>query len=163
MKLCSLSIRRTIVEPLVAAQSLHGEHVAQVILAAAVGVHVMVVIVITDQVTYRSLADSGLSWWRVKVERLLLLRVRSRRVAPANSSFAMIMPLGRMLVGFEIDWRLNMGKSSSLVHRVVDVRLLEQHVGRVIKAVSVGQTHAWVRVEVWTARRIMVVWPVVIA
>ena len=158
-----MSIRGTIVESLVAAQSLHGEHVAQVILTAAVGVHVVVVIVITDQVTYRSLTDPRFSWWRVKVERLLLLRVRSRRVAPANSSFAMIMPLGRMLVGFEIDWRLNMGKSSSLVHRVVDVRLLEQHVGRVIKAVSVGQTHAWVRVEVWTAGRIMVVWPVVIA
>ena len=164
MEIDSLLISRTAVEPLICAQSLHSKHVAKVILASTVGIHVVIIIFVTHHVAHRSLSATRLfSWWRVKVERLLLLRVRSRRVAPANSSFAMIMPLGRMLVGFEIDWRLNMGKSSSLVHRVVDVRLLEQHVGRVIKAVSVGQTHAWVRVEVWTAGRIMVVWPVVIA
>jgi len=121
-----LPIRWTIVESLVATESLHGEHVTQVILTAAVGIHVMVVIVITDQVTYRSLTDPGLSWWRVKVERLLLLRVRSRRpVAPANPSLSMVMPLSCMLISFEIDWSLDMRKCSSLIHWVVDVSLLE--------------------------------------
>ena len=120
-----MSIRGTIVESLVAAQSLHGEHVAQVILAAAVSVHVVVVIVITDQVTYRSLTDPRLSWRRVKVERLLLRGVGSRSIAPANSSLSVVMPLSRMLVSLEVDGSLDVGKSSSLVHGVVHVTLLE--------------------------------------
>ena len=63
---------------------------------------VMVIIFITNQITDRSLSDPGLiSWWRVKVERLLLLRVRTRTIA---SLIPMEVSIMRLMTIFQTNW-----------------------------------------------------------
>ena len=121
MKIDSLLISRTAVEPLICAQSLHSKHVAKVILASTVGIHVVIIIFVTHHVAHRSLSATRLfSWWRVKVERLLLLRVRSRCVAPAYPPLFSKVPFLSLIV-LETDWSLNVRERSAFIHGIVDV------------------------------------------
>ena len=83
----------------------------------------MVVVVIPNHIAHGSLPDPGLiSWWRVKVERRLLLRVRTRPVAPANPPLVPVeVPIVRLIAIFETDGRLDVRKSAALVQRFMHV------------------------------------------
>ena len=163
----SLLIGWTTIEPLVATQCLHSEHVTEVVLTAAILIQVMVVVVIPDHIAHGSLSDPGLiSWWRVKVERLLLLRVRTRPVAPANPPLVPVeVPVVGLISIFEPDRSLDVRQSPALVQWLVHVMrlLLEHHVRRAVETAPFCKaTHPRRRwVEVGT-RWVLIVRPIVV-
>ena len=127
----------------------------------------MVVVVIPNHIAHGSLPDPGLiSWWRVKVERLLLLRVRTRPIAPANPPLVPVeVPVVGLIAIFESDGRLDVRKSSSLVQRLVHVMglLLEHHVRRAVETApfckAAHTRRRWVEVG---ARWVLIVRPIVV-
>ena len=159
----SLLVSWTTIIPLVATQGLHPEHVTEVILTTTIRIQVMVVVVISNKITHRSLPGL-ISWWRVKVERLLLLRVRTRPVAPANPSLiAVEVPVVSLMIILKSDRSLDVRQSSALVHRIVDSLLLEHHIRRMtVQSTPFWKaTHSRRWVEIRT-RRVLIVRPIVV-
>lgn len=153
----------TIIVSLVFTNGLHAQHVAKIVLTAAIGLQMRIIIFITDNIAYGSVWNSGLiSWWRVKVERLLLLRVRTRPVSAANPFLSSEVALMAMLVLFQANRSLYVWESASLIHGIVNVGLLHHHMWRTVEAISLRHANSSGWVEVGASRRILIVFSLVI-